>query len=453
MPAAISSSVTSTTSSTRSRPTARASSPANGGASPSAIVGCDSMRTLLPAARPALKPGMRSGSTPTTRQSTAMATPAIRPPPPTGQTMQSTPGTSSTISRATVPWPAITCGSSNGCTSVRPVCSITASSRSCACAASSDSRSTAAPYARVAATFSGFAVLHMTTRQSTPSLAAAYATACAWFPADQVTTPRAFSSSPSERSFASTPRGLNEPVFWKSSALRKARTPRRPPSAADEKVGVRCSRPAIASRAARTSARVGSSATMHDAGAGDTDHKLALGGGPDGLSRGLVLPPPARPYGRYEQDERSRDAHPAGRHEERRTDADRIRHGPGEREPGRQEGERAHPVVRADAREPVGRDLALQGRLPHGHEEAHGDAGRELGGGDGDARLPEREQEWRRRREEDEQRASRHRSRRSPAERERPAAEAPDGEGGQHEAPRPGSTERLLGHEGAEHLH
>ena len=67
--------------------------------------------------------------------------------------------------------------------------------------------------------------------------------------------PRAFSSAESEASFASMPRGLNEPVRWKSSALRYASAPIRSDSARDEKSGVRWSRPPTASRAARTSSR------------------------------------------------------------------------------------------------------------------------------------------------------------------------------------------------------
>ncbi len=41
-------------------------------------------------------------------------------------------------------------------------------------------------------------------------------------------TPRAFSSGVSDASFVSTPRGLNEPVRWRSSALRKHVRPERP---------------------------------------------------------------------------------------------------------------------------------------------------------------------------------------------------------------------------------
>src|SRR5207237_207692 len=60
---------------------------------------------------------------------TAAAIPETRPPPPTGTTTTSTSGTSSTISSPTVPWPAITSGSSYGWTRVRPVSSISSSSR------------------------------------------------------------------------------------------------------------------------------------------------------------------------------------------------------------------------------------------------------------------------------------------------------------------------------------
>ena len=45
-----------------------------------------------------------------------IALPAISPPPPIGITSTSMSGASSSISSAMVPWPAITCGSSYGCT-------------------------------------------------------------------------------------------------------------------------------------------------------------------------------------------------------------------------------------------------------------------------------------------------------------------------------------------------
>ena len=66
-----------------------------------------------------------------------------------------------------------------------------------------------------------------------------------------MTTPRFFSSSVSEASFASIPRGLNEPVRWKSSAFRWTRAPVSSDSVREPNVGVRCSLPAIVSRARR----------------------------------------------------------------------------------------------------------------------------------------------------------------------------------------------------------
>ena len=83
-----------------------------------------------------------------------------------------------------------------------------------------------------------------------PSSAEQYASACAWLPAEIPITPRAFSSGVSEASLVSTPRGLNEPVRWKSSAFRcTSRARQLARASADVNVGVRCRRPAIASRA------------------------------------------------------------------------------------------------------------------------------------------------------------------------------------------------------------
>ena len=58
-------------------------------------------------------------------------------------------------------------------------------------------------------------------------------------PAEMEMTPRCFSSEVSDPSFVRTPRALNDPVFWNSSALRKARPPKVAPSVSDEKSGVR----------------------------------------------------------------------------------------------------------------------------------------------------------------------------------------------------------------------
>jgi len=65
----------------------------------------------------------------------------------------------------------------------------------------------------VASTLRGFAVPHMKTVHPMPASRAANAAPCAAFPADQVTIPPAFSSSESDATLFSIPRGLNEPVF------------------------------------------------------------------------------------------------------------------------------------------------------------------------------------------------------------------------------------------------
>jgi hypothetical protein len=135
---------------------------------------------------------------------------------------------------------------------VRPVSATSSPRRSKAPAGSAASRSTAAPYPRVAAILASLAPRHMTTSASIPSLAAPHASACAWFPAEIPITPRARSSGVSDESLLRTPRTLNDPVRWKSSAFSQTRSP----SVREPKVGVRCTRPRIRSAAASTSSRV-----------------------------------------------------------------------------------------------------------------------------------------------------------------------------------------------------
>ncbi len=198
------------------------------------------MRTGSPAASAAVSVGALSGSTPMTRQSTADATPAMRPPPPIGTTIVADGWARPRRSRdPPCRAPPARTGSSNGWTNVRPVCSTNSSSRPCASAGLIASRSTSAPYPRVAATLSGFALAHMNTVQATPSWAAANAAPWAAFPADHVTIPRFFSSAVSDASLFSIPRGLNDPVRWRSSAFRKTSGP----SVRHESVGVRWRRP------------------------------------------------------------------------------------------------------------------------------------------------------------------------------------------------------------------
>ncbi len=73
----------------------------------------------------AVKEGYIAASTPTTLTSAlidlaAVATPEMSPPPPIGTISVSSSGVSSSISTATVPCPAITSRSSNGCTRTSP---------------------------------------------------------------------------------------------------------------------------------------------------------------------------------------------------------------------------------------------------------------------------------------------------------------------------------------------
>ena len=98
-----------------------------------------------------------------------------------------------------MPWPAITSSSSNGCTSVRPSDSASATAAATESSTESPDRRTAAPYPSVAPTFASDAASGMYTIAGTPAERAANATAWAWFPADGATTPAARSASVSER--------------------------------------------------------------------------------------------------------------------------------------------------------------------------------------------------------------------------------------------------------------
>src|SRR5690606_6432222 len=82
----------------------------------------------------------------------------------------------------------------------------------------------------------------MTTTARMPSSPAAYATACAWFPAETVTRPRCRSSGDRCRSRLSTPRGLNDPVRWSDSTLSSTVAPMRSPSVREPSTGVRWTR-------------------------------------------------------------------------------------------------------------------------------------------------------------------------------------------------------------------
>jgi len=122
------SSVTVTTASTSSRTRAKVSSPGLPTAMPSAMVGPGRMRTGRPAASDGGKAAARLACTPMILMSgraalAATARPEISPPPPTAVTMVRTSGRARRISRAMVPWPAMTSGWSNGWISTAPCAS------------------------------------------------------------------------------------------------------------------------------------------------------------------------------------------------------------------------------------------------------------------------------------------------------------------------------------------
>ena len=186
------------------------------------------------------------------RGATAAAMPEMSPPPPTGTTTTSTSGASSSTSSPTVPWPAITRGSSKGWTSTRPVSARCSSSFAKASAGSSALMSITAPSARARSSLNRLPPGHEKTAQSMPSAAAPQASAMAWLPADAPATPRARSSASSAESRLITPRALNDPVCWSSSALSRSPGARSDASSS----GVRRTRPRIVSAARRTSSRV-----------------------------------------------------------------------------------------------------------------------------------------------------------------------------------------------------
>ncbi|KGS48428.1 hypothetical protein X992_6295 [Burkholderia pseudomallei MSHR5492] len=122
-----------------------------------------------------------------------------------------------------MPWPAITYGSSNGWTNVRPrsACTFTA----CAYASLYDSpawitSTVGPPCARTASTFTCGVVTGTTIIAFTFIRAAENATPCAWLPADAVITPRASASAGMCAILLYAPRSLNENTGWLSSRFR-----------------------------------------------------------------------------------------------------------------------------------------------------------------------------------------------------------------------------------------
>ncbi len=147
-----------------------------------------------PASSDRTAPGEASASTPMIRTPgflalAAVATPEIIPPPPTGTTIVVTSGTCSRLSRAMVPWPAITARSSKACTSAS--CSSAASRSTSAMPSESVSPvwMTRAPLARVLPTLISGALLGMTIVHGTRNREAWRASAWAWLPALAAITP------------------------------------------------------------------------------------------------------------------------------------------------------------------------------------------------------------------------------------------------------------------------
>ena len=179
IPAAASASGTTKTSSTSARTWSSVSCDTCGALSVLAMED-GAMSTGSPAASARAIASAPSVSTPQIRTSgisalSATATPEISAPPPMLTRTSVSGGASSASSRPTVPWPASTVGSSNGCTSVIPSATNSSSSAN-APAMSSVSRSSA-PAARMRSIDRGGAVFAITTVARTPIPLATSATA------------------------------------------------------------------------------------------------------------------------------------------------------------------------------------------------------------------------------------------------------------------------------------
>ena len=175
--------------------------------------------------------------------------PPIRPPPESGTSTQSSAGRSSSSSSPIVPWPAITSGSSNGETKVRP-----RSAASCLATTSASSWLrptiwTSAPSACTASTLFCGTSGDMQTTAGMAWARAAWATARAWLPVETATTPRSRSTSSSWSIRLVAPRSLKAPVCCWVSSLRWTFWPRRPLSVSERTSGVLRMKGAIAWRA------------------------------------------------------------------------------------------------------------------------------------------------------------------------------------------------------------
>ena len=137
-----------------------------------------------------------------------------------------------------VPCPAITSGSSYGCTNTarERFCS----TRACAYASlyESPKRTTFASSASTAAILMCGVVTGITMVATQPSRRAASATPCAWLPADAAMTPRPRSAAESWAILLYAPRSLNENTGCWSSRFSRTRLPRRRDNAGASSSGV-----------------------------------------------------------------------------------------------------------------------------------------------------------------------------------------------------------------------
>ena len=169
---------------------------------PSAIVLTPFNVTGCPAFKDSWRQFAPAGSTPMTlifgfNILARVETPVESPPPPTGTKIISTVGSSFTISIAIEPWPVATSKSSKGWTKVYPCSAANSFAFSQASSYTLPWRTTSAPSSFVRFTFNKGVVVGITTIAGAPNFLAAYATPCAWFPAEAVISPFCLSSSES----------------------------------------------------------------------------------------------------------------------------------------------------------------------------------------------------------------------------------------------------------------
>jgi hypothetical protein len=158
-----------------------------------------------------------------------VAMPETSPPPPTATTSVSRSGWARSISRPMVPCPAITSGSSKGCTKASPCSSARRIAWSRASSKPSPWSSTSAPKPRVRSTLTAGVASGITITARRPRRWAWWATPCAWLPAEAAITPLsgvpASRAATSASNLLSAPRSLKEAVNCRFSNFRKTCAP------------------------------------------------------------------------------------------------------------------------------------------------------------------------------------------------------------------------------------